>query len=77
MLAGTGGAAPWTPRNAYLATFVYRASRNAVGQFVIDLAPDREEGQSALLAAPSEEILISSVAPVVVDVVRRHGHTRR
>ena len=56
---------------AYLATFVYRASRDARGRFVIDVLHDDTDPsqRTFLLATPANgKIAIDETVPAIIDI---------
>jgi subtilisin family serine protease len=68
MLAGRPAAAAVEPANpAYLATFVYRASRDAVGRFVVDL-----DAAGTFIVGPGQSAVeLTDTIPAVIDLQRR------
>jgi hypothetical protein len=72
MVAGLDSAGIAVPAGAYLATFTYRASEDAAGEFSIDvLADDSDETQRTWLFPTPEQgwIEVPSTSPAVVEVV--------
>ncbi len=55
--------------DAYLATYTYRASPDAAGQFVVDVLHDESNGdQTYLVAAHGEQIVIESTTAAAIRV---------
>jgi hypothetical protein len=72
MVAGLDSAGIAVPAGTYLATFTYRASEDAAGEFSIDvLADDSDETQRTWLFPTPEQgwIEVPSTSPAVVEVV--------
>jgi hypothetical protein len=66
MLAGLDDVDGTTVKNgAYLATFVYEATKDATGEFVIDLAVDAD-GQTFLVAPANGVVEVEKTEPAVV-----------
>lgn len=67
--AGSGGGDPGGTAGAYLATFVFHASSDADGVFVIELNHDAAGGgQTFLVADFTREITISEVNPAFIHI---------
>ncbi len=67
VLCGLVGEGVETPASAYLATFTYRASEDAVGTFVIDVPKD---GQTYLVATDNGKIEPTRITPAVILVTQ-------
>ena len=56
-----------TSAYAYLATFVYRASPTAAGEFVVDVLTDEATGdQTFLIADFTKKIEVTGTTPAVI-----------
>jgi hypothetical protein len=65
--------------DAYLATFVFRASADAGGTFIVDLLHDDTDPAQRTFLFPtpaSGKIAIDSVTPAVVTVQQTRSRTR-
>ncbi len=80
MLAGLDSPGIRTNADAYLATFTWRVSRDAVGPFRIELLHDVADAsqRTFLFSTDQRAVTEIEVEPVVVDVVadREHGRVR-
>jgi hypothetical protein len=77
LAAGRSSAGVSTAAGAYLATFTFRATKDASGSFVIDLRRADAGGRSALFTTPVDQQLdISGTTPARVDVVTSGLRTR-
>jgi cysteine-rich repeat protein len=70
MLRGLGSEEGVAVLEAYLATFTYRASKDASGQFVIDLT-NGDDAQTYLVANGDGMIEITGTVPAIVTVTNR------
>ncbi len=70
MLSGlTGDSGVETLKTAYLTTFTYRVSADAIGTFVVDVLHDEAEGDQTFLIAPGDaKIAVGSTTPAVIVV---------
>jgi PKD repeat protein len=79
MVAGLDTAGVETLSDAYLATFVFRASADAGGTFIVDLLHDDTDPAQRTFLFPtpaSGKIAIDSVTPAVVTVQQTRSRTR-
>ncbi len=70
MLAGLNHGSVATARRSYLATFTYRASKDAVGVYVVDVLHNADLGHQTFLVGPrhTDEIAVETTSPAVVTV---------
>ena len=64
---------------AYLATYTFRASKDAAGSFVIDVLTDEDRGdQTFLVSNFVDQVVVDAVSPVTVEIApaRRGRRTR-
>jgi hypothetical protein len=78
MLAGLDGPGIDAPAGAYLATFVYRASADARGDFVIELQADRDDRtqRTFLFPTPAGGRIDVQAAPAIIRVSQSGGRFR-
>jgi hypothetical protein len=77
MVAGLDGQGHPVAAGSYLATFVFRASKDAAGAFVVDLR--HEDGNSAdrtfLFGSHSGKIALDATTPAVIQIGSKVGRT--
>jgi hypothetical protein len=73
-LSGVDHAGVVVKDRSYLATFVYRTSKDSNGTFVIDVLHGGASSQTALISDFNKEIVVSSTEPLVIAV---QGDKRR
>ncbi len=72
MIAGIDGTGIKTPGKAYMATFTYRVSADAVGAFVIDVLHDQPSGdQTFLVSSYTDQVEVTGTKPAVIVVAQR------
>ncbi len=75
MLAGLDDGNAAVLPDAYLATFTYRVSPDAVGSFVIDVMHDEANDDQTFLVGPepTDKIDVVRTSPAVISVSPKHG----
>lgn len=80
MLAGLeAGDVEFLPNaKSYLATFTYRASQDATGEFMVDILHDESAGNQTFLVSDfADKLEISGTRPTVVHVVEQVGELKQ
>ncbi len=75
MVAGTDEAGRATAAQSYLATFIYRASPDASGRFVVDILHDADDSGHRTFLFPTlanGQILVRESTSATIEVERRH-----
>jgi hypothetical protein len=73
MVAGLDGAGVPTPAGAYLATFTYRASKDAAGAFTVEVLADPQDASQRTVLFPTAAdgwIDVESTTPALIEVQR-------